>query len=127
MILLSGKAEKEAKDWMMEASKVAKKALCSKSKCGTVIVSNGSIIGQGYNAPPLDKHENSFCSRETGTGKPRYDMTCCIHAEWRAIIDALKNNPNLIEASKLYFTRVDDEGNIKNQVSPSALYVAGLL
>lgn len=115
--------EKEIADrWMREALKVAEKAMCLKAKCGTVVVKDGKIIGSGYNAPPLDSEENRFCNKEflndINIGKPKYDKTCCIHAEWRAIMDALKNNGDKIEGSKLYFTRVDEEGNLKKSGKP---------
>lgn len=118
MEFLAGQQEKEAIQWMNQAAAVAEKALCHKAKCGTVIVKDGEIIGQGYNAPPLDKEEHRTCDTEFGPGKPKYDQTCCMHAEWRAIMDALRNNPEKIAGSKLYFTRVDDKGAIKKSGQP---------
>jgi deoxycytidylate deaminase len=118
MEYLSGHQEEEAVTWMNEAARVAQKALCLKSRCGTVIVNDGEIIGEGYNAPPLDKGENSMCKEEYVPGKPKYDKTCCMHAEWRAILDALKKNPTKIIGSKLYFVRVDNEGHIKKSGEP---------
>ena len=103
---------------MNEAAEVAEKALCLRAKCGTVVVSDGEIIGRGYNAPPLDKEENRMCDKQIAEGKPKYDKTCCMHAEWRAILDALRNNPNKIAGSKLYFTRVDDNGKILKSGKP---------
>ncbi|MDD3939673.1 MAG: deaminase [Patescibacteria group bacterium] len=104
--------QKEAEKWMLAAAEVAKDALCLRAKCGTVIVSDGEIIGSGYNAPPLDQEENRTCLEEVSTAKPKYDKTCCLHAEWRAILDALKRNPDKIVGAKLYFTRVDENGEI---------------
>lgn len=43
--------------------------------------------------------------------KPKYDKTCCIHAEWNAIINALKNHGAKIDGETLYFMRVDSDGN----------------
>jgi len=103
---------------MEKAGEVAKRALCLKAKCGTVIVKDGEIIGEGYNAPPLDKEENRMCSKEFGPGKPKFDKTCCMHAEWRAIMDALKRNSEKLKESKLYFTRVDENGQIKKSGKP---------
>ena len=40
------------------------------------------------------------------------DKTCCIHAEQRAIIDAIKKNPDKIEGSQLLFVRLDSKGEI---------------
>lgn len=110
--------EKDAIKWMGEAGKVAEKALCLKARCGTVIVSGDEIIGMGYNAPPLDKEENRTCGKDFGVGKPKYDRTCCIHAEWRAIMMALAKHPDKIKGSKLYFIRVDISGNLKKSGKP---------
>ena len=115
---LKGSQEKESINWMEKAAKVAEKALCLKAKCGVVIVKDGEIIGEGYNAPPLDKEENRVCNKDFGPSKPKYDKTCCMHAEWRAVIDTLKRNSEKIEGSKLYFTRVDDSGKIKKSGEP---------
>lgn len=77
------------------------------------------IIGTGYNAPPLDLEENRKCNFFPDlTLKPKYDKTCCVHAEQRAIMDALQRNASCIRNSKLYFTRVDDKGNIKKSGKP---------
>jgi deoxycytidylate deaminase len=113
MRYLKGAEESEALSWIKEAAKVAEQALCLKAKCGSVIVKDGIIIGSGYNAPPLDDMSNSFClTPYNHTGKPRYDHTCCMHAEWRAILNTLKNNPNEIIGSTIYFTRIDTDKNI---------------
>ncbi len=105
--------------YMNEAAKVAKNALCLKAKCGTVIVKDKEIIGRGYNAPPLDIENNRTCLDEYDfSGKPRYDHTCCMHAEWRAIIDALKHGSEKLKGSVLYFVRIDNDGNIKKSGKP---------
>lgn len=118
MKYLLGNELVEATRWMNNVANVAKKALCLRAKCGTVIVRNGQIIGSGYNAPPLDKIEDRICLQEFTPGKPKYDKTCCIHAEWRAIMDALKSNPEKINGSTLYFTRVDERGEIIKSGKP---------
>lgn len=118
MEYLKGRQEKEAIEWMKRTAGIAEKALCLKAKCGTIIVKNGEIIGEGYNAPPLDEEENRMCDKKLGPGKEKYDRTCCMHAEWRAIIDALKRNPKRLRGSKLYFTRVGKSGQIKKSGKP---------
>ncbi|MDP3780987.1 MAG: deaminase, partial [Nitrosopumilaceae archaeon] len=108
MEYLTGQQEKEAIQLMNKTAEIAKKALCLRAKCGTIIVKDNEIIGEGYNAPPLDKEENRMCDKEFGPGKEKYDRTCCVHAEWRAIMAALRRNPKKLKGSKLYFTRVDE-------------------
>ncbi len=110
MEYLRGQQEKEAVHWINEAAEIAKKALCLRAKCGAVVVKDGRVIGGGYNAPPLDDLKNGTCLNEYQLPqKFKYDRTCCMHAEWRAIIDALKNNPEKIKGSTLYFTRINED------------------
>lgn len=119
MKYLKDKEEEDAVGWMEKAALVAEKALCLRAKCGTVIVKNGEIIGSGYNAPPLDDVAHQACLDEDKSyGKPNYDRTCCMHAEWRAILDALKNNGDKIGGSQLYFTRVNEKGETKRSGQP---------
>lgn len=92
-----------------EARKSAVLALCTRDKCGAVIVKDGVVIGRGYNAPPSDDMASCKCHLELPLSrKPKSDRTCCMHAEWRAVLNALMLGNNL-EGSTLYFTRVDKE------------------
>lgn len=108
-------AEEELR-YFLAAAEVAKRATCLQAHCGAVIVQNGEIIGQGYNSPPLDNEARRTCLNQydrADSPKPNFDTTCCIHAEWRAILDACKKNPDKIEDSTIYFIRVDNEGDLK--------------
>jgi deoxycytidylate deaminase len=118
MEFLKEQREKEAIEYMNKAAQVAARALCLNAKCGTVIVKDGEIIGEGYNAPPLDKEENRTCNKELCPGKPKFDKTCCMHAEWRAITDALKRSPEKLDGSILYFMRVDENGKLQKSGKP---------
>ena len=98
-------------DFFREAGEVAKLALCFRDKCGAVVVSEGVIIGSGYNAPPQDAVTDRKCHLElVVSSKPKSDRTCCMHAEWRAILSALPTGK--IVGATLYFTRVDDKGDL---------------
>jgi deoxycytidylate deaminase len=108
MEYLKGEKEEETKRWIIVAGEVAKKALCLRAQCGVVIVNKGEIIGEGYNAPPQDNKEARMCDKNLSGGKPRYDKTCCMHAEWRAILDMVKRNPEKVSGSTLYFTRINE-------------------
>ena len=102
-----------------EASKVAASATCMRAKCGTVIVKDNVVIGQGYNSPALNKESQRTCGIEFNLSiKPKYDKTCCIHAEWRAILSALKNVPDKVPGSTLYFMRIDSGGNFTDAGEP---------
>lgn len=103
------------------AAEQAWQATCLRAKCGSVVVSRaGIILGRGYNAPPLGDESQRHC--ETGfdlASKPKYDKTCCVHAEWNAVIDTLQNAlPEDIKGSRLYFMRVDDDGNFTDAGEP---------
>ena len=106
------------KDFIEEAANEAKKALCLRDKCGAIIVLNEEIIGKGFNGPANGDADSQKCTLDlTESTKPKSDRTCCVHAEWRAIIDAIRNKKN-IQGSSLYFSRVDDKGNILHSGPP---------
>ncbi|GEM_PF-169974 len=119
MKFLAENEVKDAENWFNEAARIARQAKCLKARCGSVIVSDGVIIGEGYNGPPLDDEASRTCSREyTQTLKPLFDKTCCIHAEWRAVLDASKRNPDKLAGSRLYFMRVNGDGELTKAGEP---------
>jgi len=89
---------------------IAKKSTCGRAKCGCVIAKDGQIIGVGFNSPPKNLASQKRCfSDKSSYDKKVTDKTCCIHAEQRAIIDALKKNPSKMLGSRLYLIRLDTE------------------
>lgn len=111
MKILAGEEEKEAAKFVDLAATIALKSTCSRAQCGAVIVKNGKVIGKGYNSPPLEDENNRMCENvypNKNGKKLKYDKTCCIHAEWRAIIDALKTHPKDIKGSTMYFMRIEE-------------------
>ena len=115
---ITGKDLKAIYPFFRAAAVVAQEATCYRAKCGTVIVKGGVIIGRGYNGPALDDEANRTCGKRYDlTVKPKYDKTCCIHAEWRAILGACKQSDDL-SGSVLYFMRVDDKGNFTDAGDP---------
>ena len=101
------------------AAEVARQATCHRAKCGSVIVKNGEIIGEGYNGPAFDDETNRTCDNEYDLSiKPKYDKTCCIHAEWQAVLDTCKRNADKISGSVLYFMRVDENGDFTDAGEP---------
>lgn len=105
-------------DYFEEAGKEADKALCLRDKCGAVVVLNNEVIGKGCNGPAKNDVSNRKCGLNlVNSTKPKSDRTCCVHAEWRAIVGAIKNKQD-ISGSTLYFTRVDSLGNILKSGKP---------
>lgn len=104
--------------WMAEAARVAQDAKCLKAHCGAVIVADGIIIGEGYNAPPLDDEKHRMCLSPLRPEKEKYDKTCCVHAEWRAISDAQRRNPEKLSGATLYYCRVNDAGEVQPSGQP---------
>src|SRR3989344_1792926 len=93
-------------NFIEEAVKVAKQSSCERARCGSIIVKDNIIIGQGFNSPPNNlESQRRFNNNKNNYHKKVTDKTCCVHAEQRAIIDALKRNPEKIKNSKLYFIR----------------------
>ncbi|PIN87645.1 hypothetical protein COV12_02750 [Candidatus Woesearchaeota archaeon CG10_big_fil_rev_8_21_14_0_10_32_24] len=110
MKLLSGQQYDIAESYLNSAANVATLASCYRSKCGTIIVKDNEIIGEGYNSPPLHCSLES-CLKDNLPASFKSDKTCCMHAEQRAIMDALRKHPEKMEGSRLYFIRLDQEGN----------------
>lgn len=103
-----------------EAMLVAQEATCLRARCGSVVVSkDGTVIGRGFNAPPLNDENQRKCEATLdSTLKPKSDRTCCVHAEWNAILNASINNGLHMAGSTLYFMRVDEDGNFTNAGEP---------
>lgn len=119
MRYLSGNEAIDARAFIDQAVRMAEHALCRKAKCGTVIVNHRRIIGEGYNAPPQNDIAIRKCD-ETYSLPPnnKYDRTCCVHAEQRAIRDALRKNPEALPGARLYFARLGADGKIEPAEDP---------
>ena len=101
--------EQEIKTYINSVIRAARQSTCQRSKCGSIIISeNGELLGIGWNSQPCDDTKKCFKS----------DKTCCVHAEQRAIIDALKVNSDEVFGSTLFFIRLDDKGNPKKSGDP---------
>jgi deoxycytidylate deaminase len=108
------------RQFFTEAQKVAQQATCHRAHCGSVIVAkDGTVIGHGYNEPPNNDESQRMCDVKLDTSiKQNNDKTCCVHAEWNAILDALQNNAGKIKGSTLYFMRVNEAGEFTEAGSP---------
>lgn len=98
--------------FLQEAIAVARQASCLRSKCGSIIVKDGRIIGTGFNSPAGQRESERRCTADkTAYDSKVTDKTCCMHAEERAIMDALRRHPDQLVGSTLYFIRLDEENN----------------
>lgn len=119
MRVLTWDEETKAIEYFHLAAEVAKNATCERSKCWSVIVNNWEIIWTWYNSPVkgLESQRRCTCDKDSYHKKVT-DKTCCIHAEQRAILDALRQNGDKLEWSHLYFIRLDWEWNISRAWEP---------
>ena len=109
----------ESERWMRAAAEVAKRATCGRSKCGSVIVRDDEIIGEGFNSPAGNLEGQRRCDVEKSSYHRKVtDKTCCVHAEERSIMDALRRNPDKLTGSTLYFIRLDEDGKPKFSGQP---------
>ena len=119
MKLLIGPEHTQAEIFMQKATEIAQKATCERSKCGCIIVKEGKIIGKGFNSPAQNLESQRRCHCDKGQyHKKVTDKTCCIHAEQRAILDALKSASDQLPGSDLYFIRLDQKGEITKAGEP---------
>lgn len=123
MRYLSEQEKHVTQQWMDEAATIAQQATCTRAKCGAVIVKDGEVIGRGFNSPPGDDENQRRC----GIPKDSYDKkvtdkTCCVHAEQRAVMDALRRNAKKLLGSTMYFVRLDGEGNMRTGEALSKPY-----
>lgn len=96
---------------------IAKQSQCHKAHCGSIIINNGVIIGEGYNSPAGS--EPNRCNDDyTLPEQNKHDVTCCVHAEVRAIHDAMNKHAQELAGSQLYFMRVDDQGQPTSAGTP---------
>ncbi len=110
MRILTGEEEKEALKWLDLAAEAAKRSLCGRRLCGSVIVKDGKLVSEGFNSPPGNRTELRTCLNEYDIPAGfRHDRTCCIHAEQRAIANAMKEGRDIAGAS-IYFMAVDEGG-----------------
>lgn len=107
------------KPFFEKAADIAKEATCLRAKCGSVVVKNSVVIGRGFNSPALGDESQRLCEVDMDTTvKPKYDKTCCVHAEWRAVLDACKTNTEKLAGSVLYFMRIDEAGGFTDAGDP---------
>ncbi len=117
MRYLYDREAEQAQDFLNIAVNYALESKCLRSKCASIISNRGEIIGKGFNSPPQNICLENCVKDNLPVDFPS-DRTCCIHAEQRAINDALRRNAGKISGSRLYFIRLDETGKIKKAGKP---------
>lgn len=119
MRYLENEEKAAAEIHLRAAALLARKASCQRAKCASVIISAGEIIGRGFNSPAGELESQRRCAVEKDALHPKVtDKTCCVHAEQRAIFDALRTHPDRIAGSVLYFVRLSPAGGIEPAGNP---------
>ena len=118
MLLLTGREKERAEGYLQRAIELARQAKCDDAHCGAVIARDDEIIGQGWNSPPSGSKKKRCHIPKTAYHARVTDKTCCIHAEIRAMHDALRQYPEKLLGSTLYFIRVDEQGEKKFSGAP---------
>ena len=127
MKIPSKKEGDDIKIYFAKSVKEALKSTCLRAKCGSLIIKNRKIIGKGFNSPPNNLESQRKCLlKKDSYHKKIADKTCCVHAEQRAIMDALKNNPEEIKDSRIYFIRLNKENKISKVGKPYCTHCSKL-
>ena len=111
MRILTGLEKEQAQRFLLKVVEVARSSLCHHSWCGSIIVKEDEIIGTGHNSPPCNQNLRT-CIKDSLDSNFKSDKTCCLHAEERAIMNALQKSPKKLLGSRIYFIRLDTQGNI---------------
>lgn len=121
MRLISDSAElARTEGHYVRIAELAKTAGCQDWQCAAVIVAaDGTVIGEGVNSPSggLESQRRCHCDKKSLHAKVS-DKSCCVHAEQRAIMDALRKNPSKIPGSTLYYCRLGKDGNLATSGEP---------
>jgi deoxycytidylate deaminase len=101
----------DAMKWLDRCAEAAKKSNCERARCGSVIVKEGELLSEGFNSPPRNDAALRTCLNEYEIPAGfRHDRTCCIHAEQRAIQNALKEGRDP-KGGSIYFAAIDEKGD----------------
>lgn len=104
----------------LRIAELAKTAGCADWQCAAVIVGeDGKTVGEGVNAPPGNLESQRRCHLDKKLLHPKVsDKSCCVHAEQRAVMDALAKNPEKLPGSTLYYCRLGKDGKLATSGEP---------
>jgi deoxycytidylate deaminase len=134
MRILEGEEKAVAEKWFEICVQAAKTSTCKRHRCGALIRKNeisyyeeiersrynrvlqdveDHLLSFGFNSPPGNLESQRRCLKRKDRLHPKVtDKTCCVHAEQRAIMDALRINAEALKGSRMYFARINNEGSI---------------
>ena len=116
---IEGPEFKKIEQYFYQAADAAKTATCHKAQCGAVIVGGGMVLATGANSPAGGLESQRLCDATMNTAeRPKYDKTCCVHAEWQAILRAAKAYPKELVGSTFYFMRINTDGEFTDAGLP---------
>lgn len=119
MRVLQGQEAKDARKLIEYAARLALRSTCQRWRCGSVVVAGRNVIGEGFNSPPGNLEDQRRCTCDKRELHEKItDKTCCVHAEQRAMHEALRTNPESIQGARLYFARIDREGSLESGKDP---------
>jgi deoxycytidylate deaminase len=102
---LFGEEEAAARIHLDQAALLAQSSGCFRRRCGALIWKY-STVGVGFNSPP--PNGQCRCRVEKSVYHEKVvDKTCCTHAEVKAVLDGLRQRPDGLAGSVMYFTSVD--------------------
>lgn len=103
MKILEGRDLEKAEKYIEKAVATAKKSICLVSKVGVILVKDGRVIGEAFNGPL----ENACrpCLFDVIDKGVKMELCFAMHAEERAILDALEKG-NKVAGATIYSVRV---------------------
>lgn len=93
-----------AMSWQVLALEDALQSTCERGQCGAVIVRDGELVSRGFNGPALGSSPSCALAAPSLL-KPKSDRTCCVHAEWRALLAAQAQKQAI--GATLHFQRAE--------------------
>lgn len=114
--VLTQTAEAKALAWLEAAAETARASHCLRRKCGSVLVSaEGEVFAPAVNQlpPGAEVHCDPYCLDKAF----KSDKACCVHAEQRTVMAALKEGRSLA-GSTMVFASVDEVGARLKSGSP---------
>lgn len=127
MQTISGPKLDQVKPYFKVAVRFARQGKCEYSKNAAIIIKQDIMLGNGFNGPVSAKETHRSDESFAIGSAPHTDQSCCVHAVWRAILDAAKRHGDKIVGARLYYAEVDEAGNRLDAGQPACSVCSRLL